>query len=143
MTNWNWKYIGIGLAILFVMLGWPPTRALIVFILPLGRGVDDFLFWVVAAGAGIVWGGQWWTKWKAREDVRRVNKNKNRKVLYWTLTSIVLIMSLIIPPTGTPLQNWFLMGKPIQDPITFGIWLAVEGLAVLFIWLLLGRKERK
>lgn len=47
MTNWlekrSWMFWAFVLVILVVLFLLPPTRAFIIFLLPLGRGVDDLL----------------------------------------------------------------------------------------------------
>lgn len=140
MTNWNWFKVGIGLGIATLLMLFPLTRRIIILILPLGRGIDDLIFMIVFVGAVLVWGGRWYMAWKARQDVRKVNRNP--KLRAWVISAIIVIVALTVAPTGVPIQNFFLMSRPITDP-SFPIWLAVEIAVVAITWLILGRSSKK
>lgn len=45
MSNWAKTMIILGLALLFMLF--PPTRAVLLFILPLGSGIDDLIFFIL------------------------------------------------------------------------------------------------
>lgn len=49
-----WRWIGWGLALVTLLFFFPITRRLMIAILPLGRGVDDLIFFV-AAGLLVVY----------------------------------------------------------------------------------------
>lgn len=45
MTNWAKTMIVLGLALLFMLF--PHTRSVLLFILPLGSGIDDLIFFIL------------------------------------------------------------------------------------------------
>lgn len=52
LKDW-WKLVAALLGIAFLF--WNPiTRRIIIFILPLGRGIDDMIVWLALIGVGIV-----------------------------------------------------------------------------------------
>lgn len=45
MSNWAKAMIILGMALLFMLF--PSTRAVLLFILPLGSGIDDLIFFIL------------------------------------------------------------------------------------------------
>lgn len=43
----NWAKTMIVLAVLLLLMLFPPTRAILLFILPLGSGIDDLIFFIL------------------------------------------------------------------------------------------------
>lgn len=50
----NWAKTMIVLAVLLLLMIFPPTRAILVFILPLGSGIDDLIFFILLFLFGVV-----------------------------------------------------------------------------------------
>jgi hypothetical protein len=50
----NWAKTMIVLAVLLLLMLFPPTRAILLFILPLGSGIDDLIFFVLLFVFGLV-----------------------------------------------------------------------------------------
>lgn len=50
----NWAKTMIVLAVLLLLILFPPTRAILLFILPLGSGIDDLIFFVLLFVFGLV-----------------------------------------------------------------------------------------
>lgn len=141
MKDWNWKHVGIGAVILALALGWPPTRAIIKFILPLGGGIDDLIFWIALVIALLVWEGRWYKAWKIREDVAFVNR-RGGKIQQIVITALVVMVALFVPYTGEPIQRYFLMGQNLFTPGTF-IALGAEALIILAVWAIASLPTKK
>lgn len=50
----NWAKTMIVLAILLLLMLFQPTRAILMFILPLGSGIDDLIFFILLFVFGLV-----------------------------------------------------------------------------------------
>lgn len=140
MKDWNWKTIGIVALIVGVLAWWPPTRAIIRVILPLGRGLDDFIVLAAMALGLIVWGARSWNSWKAKRDVAHLNKKANWKLRASVFTGIVLAVWFILPPTNMVLRN-FMLGKPITDSFAL-IMSGVYAFGLFVVWLILSMKGK-
>jgi hypothetical protein len=145
ISKWNWKVIGLVAAGIALAMFLPPVRALVLFILPLGSGVDDIVFILALIIATMVWGGRAWAAWKIRDDIRYAKKHLSPKTQAWILTCIVILISVSVAPTASPAWDAILMGKPIGDPATFFVCVAIECVLVAVIWFIFGskRKEKK
>jgi len=67
MSSENIKNWAIGLAILVLALWNPASRAVIFYILPVGSGIDDLVFIVVAIAAVIAWAFRYANKKREEE----------------------------------------------------------------------------
>lgn len=62
------KYILIGLVILLFALWNPVTREILLWLLPLGSGVDDLVFLLIAAISGAYGLAYWSARRRAKEN---------------------------------------------------------------------------
>lgn len=111
MENWNWKRIGIGLGIGALMMLHPLGRKIILFLLPLGKGWDDFvaIFLIIAF---LIWlGATSWTRWNKMKSMRAVNAYPNTRLKQAVLATLCIIAFFVYPTTGRAIGNAILFSK--------------------------------
>jgi hypothetical protein len=110
----TWKKLGIVALIVFLAFVFPVTRRAVLFILPLGKGVDDMIVLVAGVVALAIFGGRW-----ARElvaDTRRhldaMEYNRRTRVLFFAIVGVALL--IIAVATWIMLSTVMIMngGKP-------------------------------
>lgn len=134
----QYKWI-IGLLVTAFLFANPLTRRIVLWILPLGKGVDDFLVWAALFVAGLIFLFTKWEEINFKQKIADLQKKENRKSLQITLTVIGLIIALAIPAVRDELWQWFFFGDPIDEPIKFFSVLALVGTYIVLVWLALDK----
>ena len=142
MKDWNWKNILIGFGIAVALLLHPLSRRIILFILPLGRGIDDLIFWIVAFVFIILLIARGWAKWNVIADVFRFLYADDKIKQSIMIALGILIMSFT--PAGTYIYRWFFLGETFEvvNP-GFFIPVIVSILVVIFGKKILEKFNRK
>jgi len=144
LENWNWKRIGIGLGVSALMMLHPVGRSIILFILPLGNGVDDFIAIALVILFIIYMISRSWIKWNKSNTSKFLVRHKNLRIMQIVIAVTSLVFILVNPATSRPLDNWFFYGKGFDAlnpdfiiPFVTSIVLAVAS------WFIIGYIDKK
>jgi hypothetical protein len=122
----NIVLIVAGVAIAFWL---PFTRRIILFILPLGTGIDDLVVWVCIIGLAVYGIAKGWIKFEKHKTFQRIDRDKNTKVKQAAWAIIVFVIGLLLAPG---LGDNLLYGDPL-DVDTIAI-LSAAAILVIVGW---------
>ena len=140
--NNKWLKWIIGLAVVAFLFANPITRRIILFLLPLGRGVDDFielLAILTLIGVALARG---WIQFNPVKFVRKLNQKTSVRVKQAFLTAVLAVSLFLIPYTGNQIWDLLLFGKSISDP-TFFVILGVDIVVLILGWNILSWRYKK
>jgi len=140
--NNKWLKWIIGLAVVAFLFANPITRRIILFLLPLGRGVDDFielLAILTLIGVALARG---WIRFNPVKFVRKLNQKTSVRVKQAFLTAVLAVSLFLIPYTGNQIWDLLLFGKSISDP-TFFVILGVDIVVLILGWNILSWRYKK
>lgn len=142
LTKLNFfKWLFIALGIFFVFAN-PFLRQAFLWILPLGRGIDDLIEAVAILIIGVLLAGRGYAKWKTMQDFRVVNRKSNTKLKQYVLVVLTVLLALVIPPAGSALWSMFFFAIPITDPTVF-IEMGIAFIIVIVGWNLIGYFDKR
>jgi hypothetical protein len=126
MKHKHWLILGGAVATAFFV--WHPlTRRIIIWLLPLGRGIDDLIALILIVVALWFGGRSWWINWNKTKAFRRIDRDKNLKVKQVALVTLAGIAALFVPGFTDCAMRTLLYGKA-PDPtmlVTLGATLIV------------------
>jgi hypothetical protein len=144
MYKWNWRAIGLGLLATTALLFFPITRRIIVFILPLGSGIDDLLFMIVFAITLVVAFATGWISWDKTQDLIFLRKSKPE--IRQAVSAVIGFCVFALTPTGSAIVSSLLIGTDFEllspDTITH-ILISVLAGAMAYILFQTSKKEKK
>ncbi len=111
----TWKKLGIIALIVFIAFAVPYTRRVVLFILPLGKGVDDMIALIAGLVVLVIFGGGW-----ARDlarDTRRylaeMEYNTRTRVIFFAIVGLAL---LVIAVVAWVFLSSVLISTPLPPP---------------------------
>lgn len=129
----------LGLLVTAFLFANPITRRIILWILPLGRGVDDLIVWLALLIAGGIYLVTKWEQINVKQKIQDLGKKENLKSLQITLTIAGVLVSLAIPYVRNEFLDWFFESDPIESPLKFYAYLGLAGTYILLVWLALDK----
>lgn len=134
--------IGLGLVVAIYLMAMPFTRKIILVILPLGRGWDDFAFMILLVVGLLYWAGKGWVDWNKTKTFRKIDRHRNTRVKQVAWVALSIIASLFVPGYLYDLGNLLMYGKEF-DPFPAFITTVVTLTAAIGGWNIISYFDRK
>lgn len=121
----------VRLIVAFAIVGFlfanPITRSIIIFLLPLGSGIDDFVEAIAIIGLLVLLIANGWLRFDIGEVIQPMLAFSRVREL--VLAALVIAALFIMPFTGNLLWGLLLYGIPIVDPAFY----LILGIAVVLV----------
>lgn len=127
------------LAVVVFVFANPITRAVVLFLLPLGSGVDDFIEVIAIIALVVLLFAKGWAQFDPGPLVREMIASEKFKDAVLLIVAVTVVF--LIPYTGSRLWNLILYGVPIVDQLFYAI-LVIAAMVVAIGWVYVRRTTK-